>query len=91
MADQLIDAPGATLDAIARHIYDCELHRTLKGLSTNAGKNYATLNVPAPTPETGIVILPAPAVGPAGSKKICDGKLTIGGQSIKVTAFRLAQ
>jgi hypothetical protein len=89
MADQLIDAPGATLDAIARHIYDSELHRTLKGLSTNGGKNYATLDVPAPTPETGIVILPAPAVGPPGSTKICDGTLTVGGVAIKVTAFRL--
>jgi len=41
------------------------------------------------TPDTELVILPAPAVPPDGSTAIGDGKLTIGGQRIKVTAFRL--
>jgi|GraSoiStandDraft_51_1057287.scaffolds.fasta_scaffold437097_1 hypothetical protein len=90
MADQLIVALGDTLDEIAQNIHDGELMRKLKGLSTNDGTNYATLERPTRSPRRAIKILPAPAVGPDGSTKICDGKLTIGGNEIAVSAFRLA-
>ena len=94
MDDQLIEVPGDALDEIAANIHAVELMRELKdedgSLSTDAGKNYATLKRPAPSPRKGIKILPAPAVGPAGSTRICDGKLTIGDNEIDVTAFRLA-
>lgn len=89
MADQLVEAPGSTLDEIAENVSDFELERKLKALSTNAGTNYATLDVPSPTPTTGITIIASPAVGPAGSTKICDGTLTVDGAEIAVTAFRL--
>ena len=93
MDDQLIEVDGDTLDEIAANVHAVELMRKLKGeegsLSTNGGKNYATLQRPTPSPRKGIKILAAPAVGPAGSNKICDGKLTIDGAAIDVTAFRL--
>lgn len=80
---------SATLPDIADEIHNSELAIALKGLSTEDGKNYAEHTDPADTPDGGIVILPAPAVGPPGSTKICDGRLTVGGQVINVTAFRL--
>lgn len=94
MADELMDAPGADLDAIAAHIHSCELQRQLKttsgALSTNDGKNYATLEYTSRSPRRPIVILPSPAVPPGGATKISDGELTITpGGKIKVTAFRL--
>jgi hypothetical protein len=88
--DELIKAPGSTLDEIGDNIHEVELRRELSGLSTNDGTNYATLKLDVPTPEKGIKILPSPAVGPADSTKICDGKLKIGDSAIDVTAFRLA-
>ncbi len=90
MAEQLMSADGATLDDIAEHIHTSELMRKLKRLLTDGTKNYAMLDKPSPSPRKEIKILPAPAVGPTGSTKICDGKLTVGGQAIDVTAFRLA-
>lgn len=79
-----------TLPAIADEIHNVELAMRLKALLTHGKKNFALHSKPAATPATGIAILPSPAVGPAGSKKICEGKLTIGGNEITVTAFRLA-
>jgi len=89
VAEELILVHGADFPGMAQDIRSKEIRRKLKELSTNDGKNYATVKKSVPTPATGIVILPAPAVGPDGSKKICDGELTVGGQAIKVTAFRL--
>lgn len=90
MADQLIELNGASLDEIATDAHNDELELELKGLSTNAGLNYGHFRDTDDTPTGNIKILPAPSVGPAGSTKICDGKLTIGGTAIDVTAFRLA-
>lgn len=81
---------AADLPGIAREAHQCELLRTLKDLQTDSGKNYAIYEDPDFTPATGIVILPSPSVGPAGSTKICDGKLKIGPNIIKVNAYRLA-
>ena len=78
------DLPGTATEA-----HQHELSRTLEALETNGGKNYAVYSDPDFTPATGLAILPFPSVGPAGSTKICDGHLTIGGQAIKVTAYRL--
>jgi hypothetical protein len=89
VADQLMVAEGATLGEIAKHIHSCELRRKLKSLSTNDETNYAMLERPSASPRKGIEILAAPAVGPKGSTKICDGELTIGGAQINVTAYRL--
>ena len=90
MPDQLIEAPGSTLDEIADHIHSCELRRKLNGLSTNDGKNYATLQKPSATPAKAIKIVAAGAAGPPRSTKICDGKLKVNGTIIDVTAFRLS-
>jgi hypothetical protein len=81
---------AADLPGIAKEAHQHELLRTLKDLQTDKGKNYAIYTDPDFTPSKAIAILPSPAVGPAGSKKICDGKLKIGANVIKVTAFRLA-
>jgi hypothetical protein len=81
---------GQDLAEIAVEIHDAELAIALRDLATDDGNNYAIHEDPADTPEGDIRILPAPAVPPAGSSKICDGTLTIGGQEIDVTAFRLA-
>lgn len=78
-----------TLQEIAHETHNVELAMRLKALLTHGKKNFALHSKPTATPATGIVILPAPALGPPGSKKICDGKLTIGGHEITVTAFRL--
>ena len=81
---------GTTLPAIADEIHGAELAIRLSRLGTGeGGKNYALHTDPAPTPKKGIVILPSPAVGPANSTKICDGKLTVSGVVMLVTAFRL--
>jgi len=97
MSDDLRQVPGNSLDRITRNVNNAELHRRLNSendperpcLSTNGGKNYALFETDVDTPDTELVILPAPAVPPDGSTAIGDGKLTIGGQRIKVTAFRL--
>jgi hypothetical protein len=47
------------------------------------------LEKPSPSPRGRIKILPSPATPPDGGTKICDGHLTVGGQKIAVTAFRL--
>jgi len=80
----------ATLSEIADEIHNVELAMRLKALLTHGKKNFALHSKPARTPAKGIKILPAPAVGPSGSTKICDGKLTISGNEFTVTAFRLA-
>jgi hypothetical protein len=80
---------GQTLDEIGDEIHEAELEIQLQDLKTNQGNNYAIHEDPADTPEGGIKILPKPAVGPIDSTKICDGKLTIGGIPIDVTAYRL--
>jgi hypothetical protein len=96
MSFDLREVPGNTLERIERNVNNAELHRQLKNdgdrpcLSTNGGKNFALFEIDVDTPDTELVILPAPAVPPTDSKKICDGTLTIGGLPIKVTAFRLA-
>jgi hypothetical protein len=79
---------GQDLDEIATEIHDAELAIALKDLGTEDGKNYAIHEDPADTPEGGIKIVVRPGVWPG--EKICDGTLTIGGEEIEVTAFRLA-
>jgi len=87
----LIQGPleSDNLDEIADEIHNAELAIALEDLSTKDGNNYAHHTDPADTPETGIKILPKPSVKPKKSTKICDGWLTIGGQEIEVTAYRL--
>jgi hypothetical protein len=97
MSDDLREVPGDNLEEINLNVNNAEISRQLNAeqdperpaLSTKGGKNYALFETDADNPETELVILPAPAVGPQGSTKICDGTLTIGGQEIEVTAFRL--
>lgn len=90
MAGLDIILTSADLAGMAREISDAELGVALSALDTKDGKNGAHLDpVPPPGPDTGVVILPAPAVAPAGAEKICDGKLHVNGQDIDVTAFRL--
>jgi hypothetical protein len=90
MSDTIIVLHGHDLPGLATEARNHELLRSLKDLATNSDKNYAVYKDPAFSPDTDLVILPAPAVGPAGSTEICDGVLTVGGQPVKVTAFRLA-
>jgi hypothetical protein len=80
---------GKTLPDIADEIHNAELAIALEGLTTNGGKNYAEHTDPADTPETGIDIRSKASVPPKGASKICDGKLTISGVAIDVTAYRL--
>ncbi|MBS0505507.1 MAG: hypothetical protein JSS55_17260 [Proteobacteria bacterium] len=89
MSDTIILMHGADLPAIATEAHQHELLRTVSGLQTNAGKNYAIYSDPDFTPASGIAILPFPSVGPTGSTKICDGTLAIGGHNLQVTAYRL--
>jgi hypothetical protein len=89
MSDTVILMHAGDLPGIANEAHQHELLRKLEALQTNMGKNYAIYEDPDFTPASGIVILPFPSVGPAGSTKICDGKLTIGGNLLKVTAYRL--
>jgi hypothetical protein len=90
MSDKIIELHKTNLPDLAKEARQVELLRVLKDLQTNGGKNYAIYEDPDFTPDTGIAILPAPAVSPQGATKICDGKLTLAGVPIKVTAFRLA-
>jgi len=89
MSDTVILMHAADLPGIANEAHQHELLRSLEGLQTNMGKNYAIYEDPDFTPAAGIVILPFPSVGPSGSTKICDGKLTIGGNLLQVSAYRL--
>jgi hypothetical protein len=89
MSDTIILMHAADLPGIATEAHQHELLRTLTGLATNSGKNYAVYDDPDFTPATGLVILPFPSVGPTGSTKLCDGKLTIGGNALQVTAYRI--
>ncbi len=91
MSDTIIRMHAAVLPGVATEAHQHELLRTLTGLETNSGKNYAVYSDPDFTPAKGIVILPFPSVGPLGSTKICDGKLTIGTppNALKVSAYRL--
>lgn len=89
MSDTIILMHAADLPGIANEAHQHELLRTLSGLQTNSGKNYAIYSDPDFTPTGGIVILPFPSVGPSGGAKICDGKLTIAENMLKVTAYRL--
>jgi hypothetical protein len=90
MSDTVILMHAADTAGIANEAHQHELLRTLTDLATNSGKNYAVYSDPDFTPTAGIVILPFPSVGPAGSTKICDGELTIGGSVQKVVAYRSA-
>ena len=76
------------LDALAAEVGSYELLRTLSALASNDGKNYAVYTDPDFAPDEDITILPFPSVGPTGSVKICDGTLTIGGNRLKVVAYR---
>lgn len=91
MSDTIILMHTAALPGIATEAHQHELLRTLAGLETNSGKNYAVYSDPDFTPTNAITILPFPSVGPPGSVKICDGKLTVGTppSALKVTAYRL--
>ena len=90
MAESIIKLTNKTLPGLSRQVHYNELRRSLKALEVNAGTNYAVYDKSVPTPDKDILILPSPAVGPAGSSKICDGQLLIDGAVIGVTAFRLA-
>ena len=82
--------PPGSLAEMAKDASDNELACRLKGLDAHQGKNYAIYEAPTATQSKGITILPAPAVGPTGSTKICEGKMMISpGSVIAVTAFRL--
>ena len=88
--DTLIKLTATSLPTIADEVFNHELGRRLEALATRTGKNYAVFTEGVSTPEEGITILPAPAVGPIGSTEICTGSLTVNGEKIKVTAFRNA-
>lgn len=88
MSDTIILMHAADLPGVANEAHQHELLRTLTDLRTNSGKNYAIYSDPDFTPNSGIVILPFPSVGPAGSAPICEGELTIGGNLLKVVAYR---
>ena len=88
MSDTIILMHAADLPGIATEAHQHELLRTLNDLRTNSGKNYAIYSDPDFTPNSGLVVLPFPAVGPSGSTPICDGELTIGGNLMKVVVFR---
>ena len=91
MSDFQYHLDGSTLDEIAASAHACELQRSLEALATNdAGDNFGGFKRVTRSPKKSIVILPAPAVAPPGSTKICKGKLSVGGQKISVEAFRLA-
>lgn len=90
MSDYQYELDGDDLDALAKSAHACELMRKLEALDTDSGNNYGGFKKSNRSPQKGIVILAAPAVGPTGSTKICDGKLKIGDHVIDVTAFRLA-
>jgi len=80
---------GATLDEIAANASAQEIYRELEGLATPGGQNEGHFKYRTTSPMGTIRILAAPAVGPQNSTKICDGTLTINGNAIDVTAFRL--
>lgn len=88
MTDTIIIMHAADLPGIATEAHQHELLRSVAGLTTNSGKNYAIYLDPDFSPAKGITILPFPSVGPTGSAKICDGSLTIGGNVMQVTAYR---
>ena len=90
MSDFQHPLEGKDLDEIAETAHAFELQRTLEALDTSNGDNFGGYKRTTRSPRKGIKILPSPAVGPKGSKKICEGTLTIGGDKIDVTAFRLA-
>ena len=90
MSDTIILMHETDLPGIANEAHQHELLRRLEDLRTNAGKNYAIYADPEFTPTSGVVILPFPSVGPAGSTKICDGELVVGGNEMKVVAYRTA-
>ena len=87
--DELVELSEKTTASIAQEIHDLELARRLKSVGIQSGKNYATLEKPSRTPKKGIVILPSPAVPPAGATEICKGDLTLNGQKVAVSAFRM--
>jgi hypothetical protein len=89
MSDTIILLHAGDLPGIAGEAHQFELGRTLEDLETNNGKNYGIYDDPTFTPEGAIAILPFPSVGPAGSTKICDGRLLIDGNIQKVSAYRL--
>lgn len=90
MSDTIILMHAGDLPDISNEAHQHELLRTMSALSTNSGKNYAIYNDPDFTPAKGLTILPFPSVGPTGSQKVCDGHLMIGGNILKVAAYRLA-
>jgi hypothetical protein len=90
MSDTIILMHARDLPGIADEAHQHELLRTLETVQSNAGKNYAVYSDPAFTPASGLVILPFPSVGPAGSTKICDGKLLVGDNLTKVVVYRKA-
>lgn len=89
MSDTIIILHASDLEGLSTEARSYELLRSLKDLATNADKNYAVYDDPDFAPDGDLVILAAPAVGPDGSTKICDGVLTIEDVPIKVAAFRL--
>lgn len=78
-----------TLPGMANEAHKLELACSLKALQTADGKNRAVFKRDGTIPDGELAFLPSPAVGPADSTKICDGNLTVGGNAIAVTAFRL--
>lgn len=90
MSDTIIVLHATDLPGIAAEIRSYELLRTLAAVQTNQGKNYAIYDDPTFTPGTDLAILPFPSVGPTGSDTVCNGSLTIAGQIVKVTVYRLA-
>ena len=89
MTDTIILMHASDLPSLAEEAHQHELLRTLSGLETNNGKNYAIYNDPEFTPAGKLVILPFPSVGPNNSEKICDGTFTISGNQLKVSAYRV--
>lgn len=89
MSDTIILMHASDLPGIASEAHQHELLRTLASLQTNAGKNYAIFDDPQLTPGKGLAILPFPSVGPAGSTKVCDGKLTIADNILQVSVYRV--
>lgn len=88
--DTLIKLTSTSLPDLADEVFNHELGRQLEALATRDGKNYAVYTEGVSTPEQGITMLAAPAVGPIGSTEICTGFLTLNGGKTKVTAFRNA-
>jgi hypothetical protein len=90
MEDLIVKLKKRRLDTIAVEVHDAEIACSLKAIEVDGDGNFAIYARDGSNPEGEIIILPSPAVPPAGATKICDGHLKIAGVVMPVTVFRKA-